>query len=88
MKVVIDLHGEAAERYMKDKLSETMRRLIADNEWACEREAATGLKRALEQSHIVSKKDDGVDDVETLKAIEGFEGFEGLLRSMRSYKRI
>lgn len=85
MKVVIALHGEAAERYMKDKLSETMRRLIVDNEWACEREAATGLKRALEQSYIVSKKDDGVDDDETLKAVKSY--CEGLLRSMRSYNR-
>lgn len=55
MKIVIDLHGEAAEKYMKDRLSETMRRLIVGNEWACERETVTELKRALERSHIVGE---------------------------------
>lgn len=68
MKVVIDLHGEAAEKYMEDKLSETMRRLIIGNEFACERETAEAIKRAFERSHIVSEK---CDDDETLKAHEG-----------------
>lgn len=53
MKVVIDLHGEAAEKYMGDKLQETMRRLIVGNDWACERETAEAIKRAFERSHIV-----------------------------------
>ncbi len=53
MKVVIDLHGEAAEKYMDDKLSETMRRLIMGNEFACEMETAMEIKRAFERSHIV-----------------------------------
>lgn len=53
MKIVIDLYGEAAEKYMKDKLSETMRRLIVGNEFACERETAEAIKRAFERSHIV-----------------------------------
>ena len=55
MKVVIDLHGEAAEKYMEDRLSETMRRLIVGNEWACERETATEIKRAFERSHVVKE---------------------------------
>lgn len=55
MRVVIELYGDAAERYMGDKLQETMRRLIVCNEFACERNAAEGLKRALECSHIVSE---------------------------------
>lgn len=86
MKVVIDLHGEAAERYMKDKLSETMRRLIADNEWACEREVAVGLKRALEQSRILENESNEKQRGDEMLSV--IEGFEGLLRSMRSYKRI
>lgn len=53
MKIVIELHGEAAEKYMDDKLSETMRRLISGNKWACERETVKAIKRAFEQSHIV-----------------------------------
>lgn len=77
MKVVIDLHGEAAEKYMEDKLSETMRRLIIGNEFACERETAEAIKRAFERSHIVSEK---CDDDETLKA------HEGLLRGNRIWK--
>lgn len=55
MKVVIDLHGEAAEKYMKDRLSETMRRLISGNKWACERETVNEIKRAFERSHIVKE---------------------------------
>lgn len=53
MKIVIELHGEAAEKYMEDKLSETMRRLIMGNEFACEMETAIEIKRAFERSHIV-----------------------------------
>lgn len=53
MKVVIDLHGEAAEKYTKDRLAETMRRLISGNEFACELETAIEIKRAFERSHIV-----------------------------------
>lgn len=53
MKIVIELHGEAAEKYMEDKLSETMRRLIMGNEFACELETAIEIKRAFERSHIV-----------------------------------
>ena len=55
MKIVIDLYGEAAEKYMKDRLSETMRRLISGNKWACERETVTEIKRAFERSHIVKE---------------------------------
>lgn len=55
MKIVIDLYGKAAEKYMQDKISETMRRLIVGNEWACEREAASEIKRAFERSHIVKE---------------------------------
>ena len=55
MKIIIDLHGEAAEKYMEDKLSETMRRLIVGNEFACERETAEAIKRAFERSHIIGE---------------------------------
>lgn len=55
MKVVIDLHGEAAEKYMKDKFSETMRRLISGNKWACERETVKAIKKAFERSHIIGE---------------------------------
>ena len=55
MKIEIELHGEAAEKYMEDKLSETMRRLIIGNEFACELETAIEIKRAFEQSHIVKE---------------------------------
>lgn len=60
MKIVIELYGKAAEKYMGDKLQETMRRLIVGNDWACERETAEAIKRAFERSHIVreGKNDD------------------------------
>lgn len=55
MKVILELYGEAAEKYMQDKLSETMRRLIMGNEFACEWETAEAIKRAFERSHIVKE---------------------------------
>lgn len=58
MKIMIELHGEAAEQYMKDRLAETMRRLIVGNEWACERETANEIKRAFERSHIVKESEE------------------------------
>lgn len=53
MKIIIELHGEAAEKYMENRLSETMRRLISGNKWACERGTVTEIKRAFERSHVV-----------------------------------
>lgn len=53
MKIELELYGEAAEKYMKDRLSETMRRLIVGNDWACERKTATEIKEAFKRSHIV-----------------------------------
>ena len=58
MKIVIDLHGEAAEKYMKDRLAETMRRLISGNKWACERETATEIKMAFERSRVVKESEE------------------------------
>lgn len=83
MKIEIELYGEAAEKYMSDKLQETMRRLIVGNDWACERETATELKSALKHSHIVSEKhsDDKTQRDDAMVSV-----VEGLLRSNRNRK--
>lgn len=60
MKIVIELYGEVAEKYMKDRLAETMRRLIAGNKWACERGTAIEIKKAFRRSRIVRDDTNGM----------------------------
>ncbi len=55
MKILIELTGEAAREYMKDQLSETMRRLIVGNEWACEQEVATEIAVAFKRSVVLDE---------------------------------
>lgn len=57
MRIVIDLYGEAAEKYKQDKLSETMRRLITGNEWACEKKTGNMIREAFKHSHCVREDD-------------------------------
>lgn len=58
MKVVIDLNGEAAEQYMQDRLSASIRRLMSGNDGACEWDIALEIRMAFEQSHIVKESEE------------------------------